>query len=142
MSLQPFAVRKQPSSIDIVLLFLRLLCGYAFILHGWGKISNPFHWMGPDAKFPAILQALAAVAEFGGGISLMAGLLTRLGALGIACTMVVAVFIHRMAGHPFVAATLEPAYELASVYLAVSLLFVVMGPGRFSVDRYLFRAKH
>ena len=64
--------------MDVVLLLIRLVMGYAFILHGWGKIQNPMGWMGPDATVPGVLQLLAAVSEFGGGIALIIGLLTRL----------------------------------------------------------------
>jgi putative oxidoreductase len=36
------------------LFLLRVVAGLAFILHGWGKIQNPFGWMGPDANIPGI----------------------------------------------------------------------------------------
>jgi len=44
-----------------------------------------------QASVPGFLQGLAALSEFGGGLALIAGLLTPLAAFGIACTMVVAV---------------------------------------------------
>ena len=88
------------------LLVFRLVMGAAFILHGWPKIQNAFHWMDhmPDVPIPPpYLQALAALAEFGGGIGLILGLLTPLAALGIACNMVVAIaMVHVPQGHPFV----------------------------------------
>src|SRR5262249_57371293 len=74
-----------PTSIG--LLFLRVVVGAAFIFHGWPKIQAPFGWMGPDAPVPGVLQFLAALAEFAGGIALGVGLLSRLAALGIASTM-------------------------------------------------------
>jgi hypothetical protein len=49
------------------LLLLRLVVGAAFLFHGWSKIQSPLGWMGPEATMPAILQALAAISEFGGG---------------------------------------------------------------------------
>ena len=64
------------------LLVLRLVMGVAFMFHGWPKIQNPWGWMGAEAQVPAILQVLAALAEFGGGLGLIAGLLTRLAAPG------------------------------------------------------------
>lgn len=136
------AVRNHALDIDVVLLLTRLFVGYAFILHGWGKIQNPFGWMGPDAPVPGIFQALAALSEFGGGIGLILGLLTRLGSLGIVITMLVASATHLFAmGDPLVSMKGERSAELAVVYLLVALLFVVAGPGRFSLDRKIFGAK-
>src|SRR5207245_5587211 len=84
------------------LLVLRLVTGAAFILHGWPKIQNAFHWMDPadgPAPVPGFLQALAALSEFGGGIALILGFLTPLAALGIACTMITAIsMVHIPAG--------------------------------------------
>ncbi len=97
-----FTPYNLPVSIDVALLLIRLVCGYAFILHGWNKIQNPFHWMGPDSATPAIFQALAALSEFGGGIALITGLIARLASLGILSTMAVAVYTHAVAmGDPF-----------------------------------------
>jgi putative oxidoreductase len=134
-----FTIRNQPVEVDLVLLFIRLVCGYAFVLHGWGKIQIPLNWMGKESSIPGIFQALAAISEFGGGIALISGFLTRLGAFGIGCTMVVAVFMHRFVlGDPFVNLLGGRSYELASAYLLIALLLVISGPGRFSLDRSIF----
>jgi putative oxidoreductase len=102
---------------SVGLLLLRVVMGLAFVFHGWPKIQNPLHWMG-DAPMPGVLQALAALSEFGGGIALVLGLLTPLAALGIGATMSVAVFlVHLKANDPFVAPG-QRSYELAAVYLA------------------------
>ena len=124
---------------SVGLLLLRLVMGVAFMHHGWGKIQNPMGWMGPEASMPAILQALAAISEFGGGMALIAGLLTRLGSLGITSVMVVALAtVHLKMGHPFVAAKGGPSYELPTVYLACAIMFLLLGPGKFSLDALLF----
>lgn len=137
-----FAVRNQPVEVDLALLLIRLVVGYAFVLHGWGKIQHPLNWMGPESSVPGIFQALAAISEFGGGLALISGFLTRLGALGIGCTMTVAVFMHRFVmGDPFVNLTGGRSYEPATVYLLIALLFLISGPGRFSLDRSIFGVK-
>ena len=121
------------------LLLLRLAMGTAFMFHGWSKIHNPLGWMGPDATMPAILQALAAISEFGGGMALIAGLLTHLASPGICGVMVVALAtVHLPKGHPFVGKPGGPSFELPAVYLACALLFLLLGPGRFSLDALLF----
>lgn len=122
------------------LLALRLVVGVAFMFHGWGKIQNPFGWMGPDSPIPGFLLALAALAEFGGGLALIVGLLTPLAALGQIATMLVAIFkVLIPGGAPFIAAKPgENSYELALVFLVVNVLFLLAGPGRLSLDYLLF----
>lgn len=114
------------------LLAMRLVMGCAFVLHGYGKITNPFGWMGPDAPVPGIFQGLAALSEFGGGIALVLGLLTPLACLGLLSTMAVAVFTHASKGDGFVG-----GFELALVYFSISANLFLMGPGRFSIDATL-----
>src|SRR6266852_3850938 len=85
------------------LLILRLVTGAAFMFHGWYKIRyrGPFRWMPPEAAIPGFMQGLAVIAEFGGGLALILGLLTPLAALGIACTMIVALGkVHLPHGDP------------------------------------------
>jgi putative oxidoreductase len=123
------------------LLLLRLVAGLAFMLHGWPKIQRPFSWMGPDSAMPGMLQALAAVSEFGGGLAWVLGLLVPLASFGLACTMGVATWTHAaVRGDPFVGK--GGSYELALVYLALALLLLLAGPGRYALDAVLFgRAK-
>jgi putative oxidoreductase len=119
------------------LLAIRLVVGFAFVLHGWPKIHNPLAWMGAQSPVPGIFQALAAVSEFAGGIAWILGALTPLAAAGIACTMAVAVVRHAFIRHdPFVDRG-GSSFELAAAYFCVALLLLLAGPGKFSVDRIL-----
>jgi putative oxidoreductase len=136
---RPLSVPEHAIFADLALLLIRVVAGLAFMLHGWGKIQNPFGWMGPDAFAPGIFQALAALSEFGGGLAWILGLLTPLGSLGIACTMAVAFSFHAVVrGDPFVSMTGGPSFELAAVFFTIALLLIAMGPGRLSLDRKLF----
>jgi putative oxidoreductase len=122
------------AAVSLALLALRIVGGIAFVLHGWAKIKDPFRWMGPGT--PAVFQALAAVAEVCGGLGWMLGLFTPVASAGIACTMAVAIGRHVVVKRdPFLG-----GYELAAVYLCVSLLLLAAGPGRFSFDHLLGRA--
>jgi putative oxidoreductase len=47
------------SALSLGLLALRIVCGFAFVIHGWPKLRDPFGWMGPNAGVPAMFQALA-----------------------------------------------------------------------------------
>lgn len=134
-----FATTEHSTFSHLALLLLRLVVGLAFMLHGWGKILNPFGWMGPEGFAPGFLQALAALSEFGGGLALILGLLTPLACLGIGATMAVAFSTHAfMRGDPFVSMTGGPASELAAVYFCIAMLLLALGPGRFSLDRVFF----
>jgi len=134
-----FATYNFPAPVDFALLLIRLVCGYAFILHGWGKIQNPMGWMGPDAGVPSVFQALAAISEFVGGIALILGLVTRLASLGLLVTMVVAVYTHALKmGDPFVNPKGAGSYELPAVYLCITVLLLAAGAGGFSLDKALF----
>lgn len=134
-----FSVPEHSTFSDLALLLIRVVVGLAFMLHGWGKIQNPFGWMGPDAFAPGALQALAALSEFGGGLAWILGLLTPLASLGIACTMAVAFSTHAvLRGDPFVSMTGGPSSELAAVFFCIALLLIATGPGRLSLDRKLF----
>jgi len=135
-----FRPTEQSARVSTGLLILRLVAGLAFMFHGWGKIQNPTGWMGPNATIPGVFQALAAVSEFGGGLAWMLGVLTPLASFGLACTMAVAAYMHAFVmKDPFVATGPgKGSYELAGLYLCVAILFLLAGPGRFSLDRLLF----
>ena len=119
------------------LLLLRLVVGTAFILHGWPKIQKPTSWMG-DAV-PGVLQLASALAEFGGGIALIAGFLTPLVSLALAVNMAVALLIaHFPKGQPFVGGGPGGSFELPLVYFALFVALLAIGPGRFSLDALLW----
>jgi len=128
-----------PVGVDVALLLVRLVVGLAFMNHGYGKIQHPLTWMVPDSVYPGIFQARAVISEFIGGAALAMGFLTRIAAFGIICTMSVAVYTHSVTlGHPFVDKTGGGSYELPLVFLAINILFLFAGPGRFSLDRMIF----
>ncbi len=134
-----FSTPQHSTFADAALLLIRLVVGFAFMVHGWSKIKNPFGWMGPEGFAPPVFQALAAVSEFGGGLALILGLVTPLACLGIASTMAVAFSFHTFTrGDPFVSKTGGPSSELAAVYFCIALLLIALGPGRFSLDGRLF----
>ena len=139
-----FKTQSYNNAISAALLFLRLVVGLAFVYHGWGKIQTPFSWMPTQipVTIPAALQFLAALAEFGGGIALILGFLTRMASLGLVFTMGVAVYFHMILfKDPFVHPTGGSSYEPSMGYLAIALLFLAMGPGKFSLDRLIFGEK-
>ena len=76
---------------------------------------------------------LAGLSEFGGGVLVALGLLTPLGAVGIAASMLMAILIaHR--GKLWVT---EGGMEYNLVLIAVAAALVFTGPGQFSLDAAL-----
>jgi putative oxidoreductase len=123
---------------------IRLALGIIFIAHGAQKVFGV--WGGPGwAKFtggqtpfgfmrPAgFWLAAAALSEFVGGILVLTGLLTRVGAFFLACTMLTAMFGVHLAGGFFAPRGIEYTVAL----LGMSLALLIAGGGQASVDQAL-----
>ena len=72
---------------------------------------------------------LAALSQFVGGWLLVFGACTRVAALMVASTMFTATVFNIQSGGPDI--------QLAGLYALVSVAFVLVGGGRWSIDRYL-----
>src|SRR5690606_15829640 len=101
------------------------LAAYDQILPVFGDI------IGIGSKLSFILVIFA---EFGCGILVAIGFLTRLSVIPIFITMTVAYFIAH-AADPFDAKTLPLVYWL------LSFVIFILGSGKYSVDRLLFPRK-
>src|SRR5437870_1490377 len=85
-------------TIDTSALLLRLAAGLIFFPHGYGKVfgaggAATFAQDMPSYGVPAFLGYVAAYSELICAVLLIAGLLTRLDALLLGCTMFVATFV-------------------------------------------------
>lgn len=120
------------------LLILRIVFGAGLMTHGWSKIQEPFSWMKSD-EVAGILQASAALGEFGGGLALMLGFLTPLACLGIVTTMVGAWWFGHY-GDPWIKPG-DSSFELASLYGALGFAMFFTGAGKISIDALLFGRK-
>jgi len=128
---------------DHGLLLLRIGIGIMFVLHGYPKVfGGPEMWAKVGSAManlgigfaPTFWGLIGALAEFGGGILLIFGLLTRPIAAAMAFTMVVAASVHLSAGEGLMGAS--HAIELGIVFVSL----ILVGPGRFSVDSRRFPA--
>jgi putative oxidoreductase len=125
---------------DLGLLVVRVFAGLALALaHGLGKVppSAGFTGMVGGMGFPApeLFAWLAAFAEFGGGLLIALGLLTRPAALLVAGHFVIVAFLAH-AGDPF------GDRELPLFFLSAALLFLLSGAGRYSVDAVMGGRRH
>jgi putative oxidoreductase len=128
---------------------LRLALGVIFIGHGAQKVFGTFNGPGWNkwlsfsqfAPFPFMRPtwlwlAAAAVGELVGGALVLLGLLTRVGAFLIACSMLVAIIgIH----WPAFFAPVGMEYPLACLGGALALL--IAGGGQASIDQKISRRR-
>ncbi|HKH10440.1 MAG TPA: DoxX family protein [Rubrobacter sp.] len=129
---------------DIALLVLRLVLGGVFVAHGAQKLFGSFGGPGIEGttgfheqlgiKPAKPMAILAGLAEFIGGILVIAGFLTPLAALALIGVMVVAVLsVHLKNG--FFAA--NGGYEFNLVLVAVAATLVLVGSGAYGLDAAL-----
>jgi putative oxidoreductase len=128
------------------LLAVRLFWGFQFAQAGWGKffgqgipkVAEFFGGLG--IPLPYVGAVMASTTELVGGVLLMLGLCTRLTAIPLIFTMIVAYLttemdaIRGLFGNPddFLKAT-------PFLFLFACLILLIFGPGAFSVDYLLKR---
>ena len=127
-------------------LLTRLVIGQAFYQTGGGKLANMDNvvafFTSLGIPFPELNAAFVSRLEYYGGIAIILGLLTRLVAIGLASTMVVALMTADRGG--FVDA-LRGAGDagltdvVPFVYLLFLIWLIVVGPGPVSLDAPLSR---
>jgi len=128
---------------DTGLLLLRILIGISFLAHGlpkltegpdlWIKLGKSMQFVGVGA-YPIFWGLMAALSESLGGFLLLIGFCFRPACLFLLSTMVVATTMHfnTTPGNFFEKwSVASHAIELGSVFLSLLLI----GPGRYSVDR-------
>lgn len=129
---------------DLTLLLLRAMIGVVFIAHGSQKLFGAFDGPGLDVwtdvvdeqgvPAPGLFAVVGAVAEFGGGVLLLLGLLTPLGGLAIIAMMIGAIKLETGSAGFF---TQNGGYEYNLVLIAIALALIATGPGRISLDHRL-----
>ena len=121
-----FLNRLQP----LGLLVLRLALGIIMIAHGWQKIADHMHMitgMMHQMGLPAFMAYLVVTAEFGGGILIVVGFLTRLAALAILVDMLVAILKVHLP-HGMFSSNGGFEFPLACAAIAFSLIWSGAGP--------------
>jgi putative oxidoreductase len=123
---------------DFGLLIIRVGLGAMFIYHGYPKLmGGPEKWaaVGSATKYvgitfaPVLWGLLAALIEAAGGMFIIFGLAFRPVCLLLAINMAIAALSHLGQGQGLSAAS--HAIEDGIVFLGL----LVIGPGKYSVDR-------
>lgn len=129
------------SATDWALLILRVALGIVFVAHGCQKVFGLFGGdglAGTAAKMhagmgvPAPLAYVASFTELLGGLGVLLGVLARLGGVGIAIVMVVAMTQVHMKNGFF----LPGGFEYTFALLGMALALVVAGPGKIAVGDF------
>lgn len=130
--------------MDLALLVLRVVIGAFFIGHGAQKLWGAFggHGLAGTAGFfeslglkPARLHATAAGwAEFLGGVLLVLGLLTPLGAMMVIAVMTTAIITVHASKGPW---NSDGGYEYTVVLAAAAFSLAGAGAGAWSLDSAL-----
>lgn len=128
------------------LLAVRFYWGYQFMLTGWGKLTHlertAGFFAGLGIPMPMLNATLAGTVECVGGALLLVGLASRVVALPLIFTMIVA----------YATAHLDSVREVFSnpdgfvtqapfLFLMASVIVLLFGPGRFSLDAILSKAR-
>ncbi len=136
MKLQIFNPGSYPKNISLVLLLLRFTTGGFMLGHGWGKLltlvgEDPIQFADPiGIGVPASL-ALTVFAEVFCSVLLILGLATRLAAIPLLITMLVAAFIvHANDGF----GKQELPFLFGMVYFSIA----IAGAGKFSLDNWIY----
>lgn len=146
---------NQAKATGIGLLVVRVIVGLVMMYYGSQKLFGLFGGMGFQGTIqgmqqhngiPPIFASLAMFAEFCGGLGLVLGLLTRVAAFGLMCTMAVATFTKFRSSDIWDAIlnghlkdVNDAFYPLVIFSVAFCLLFV--GGGPFTLDAKLMKGR-
>jgi putative oxidoreductase len=128
--------------VNAGLAILRAVVGVVFVAHGAQKlfvyglpgVTGAFEGMG--VPLAGLVGPGVAFLEFVGGVALIAGLLTRVAAAGLAATMLGAmVLVHLPAGF-----FLPNGLEFVLTLFGAALVLAVAGAGAWSVDAHIARS--
>ncbi len=127
---------------DPLLLIMRLYWGWQFFQTGKGKLMNldktASFFMELGIPLPKLNALMAGGTECFGGLLLLAGLASRLAAVPLIFTMIVAYLTAEREAVTGLFADPDAFVSAAPfLFLLAALIVFTFGPGRFSVDARL-----
>jgi putative oxidoreductase len=143
---------NQAKLTNFALLLMRIGLGLVILYFGSQKVLGLFggpgfqgtiQGMGEGKHIPPLFATLAMLGEFAGGLGLVLGLLTRVAAFGVMCTMAVATYFQAtapgawseiLAGRP--GAANQVFFPFLIFLFAFAIL--LMGAGPYSLDARFF----
>jgi putative oxidoreductase len=130
------------SALDWALLVSRLIAGVVFMHHGGQKLFGAFGGSGLAAFVQMFgpVGYLVSIGEFFGGLGLIVGFLPRFSAASIIVIMVGAIaLVHAKFGFfmNWTGSQAGEGFEYHLLAIGTLLPIVIVGPGRFTVARFL-----
>ncbi len=137
---------------------IRLIIGIGFAYHGFIKLFTSW---GHDV-FLRLLQEvgipgavafswLIGIVEFFGGIAILIGAFVSIASIILIINMLVAMFTVNLSnGFDIMSVTIMveagpkfgiPGYEINLLYIATMLTLLIIGAGKYSLDKYIKREK-
>lgn len=127
-----------------LLLVIRLYWGISFAMTGWGKLMNLERTAGYfeslHIPMPKVNAVMAGATECFGGALLAIGLFARPASVPLIGTMLVAYYTADR--EALMAITSDPDKFVTAapfLFLLASLIVLVFGPGKLSLDALIFR---
>ncbi len=126
------------------LLLVRLYWGWQFAQTGWGKLNHLSHvtqfFSSLGIPLPGFNAAFVSGLEFVGGILLILGIGTRFVGLLLAVDMIVAYITTDLSALASILSDPDKFYsDAAYTFLIASLIVMIFGAGRFSLDYLIWR---
>jgi putative oxidoreductase len=124
------------------LLAVRLYWGWQLVQSGWGKLHNldkvTDYFTSLGLPMPAQMAVLISCVELFGGIFLALGLLSRLTALVLTVNLIAAYITGDREALLSIFSDPDKFYAAAPyTFLIASLIILIFGPGRASLDTLL-----
>jgi putative oxidoreductase len=143
------STRVEPAAVDWALLAARIGLAWIFIYYGAGKLFGAFN--GPGIHGTALyfsqtahlhpgglFAVVGGLIEFGGGVALALGLLSRLAGVALFGDMVMAMITVTWATG-INSQTSPPGYQLNLALAVLALVVTLLGSGRISLDAVIER---
>jgi putative oxidoreductase len=130
-----FSISIHDEMLHVGILFFRIMIGAFMLTHGYPKLQMLFsgeeiQFLDPFGIGQTASFALAVFAEFACSILIIIGFGTRLASVPLIITMLVAAFMAH-GSDPF------GKKEMALLYLGSYILLLIVGSGKYSIDKFI-----
>jgi putative oxidoreductase len=139
MASYPSDNNPTPGPASLALLIVRIATALPFLYHGSAILFGAFGGPGPHGlaesmHAPDIIGYLIGLAEFGGGLAILTGILLRIGALCGIIVMLGAIFLVHLPNGFDIS---KRGYEYALTLFLTALALLIAGGGSFSLASVL-----